>query len=166
MDSLELATAESIYSVSEEIENFWCFFFQLLISMQMRARTRKRNKLFLHGCLVFFFKMWQLIVWFSSRDSGKTASLQPIGTSLCKAANTVKSIRKTSTLCSFFLFFTTRWRQFCWEYPQLCQFDLGAHKFGSIQHAIVCVCVKKSESSIFYTFQNEPKSWIHFGWTL
>ena len=37
-----------------------------------------------------------------------------------------------------------------------------AHKFGSIQQGIVSVCVKVSEPSVFYNFQNEPKSQIHF----
>ena len=39
---------------------------------------------------------------------------------------------------------------------------MGAHKFGSIQQGIVFVCVKVSETSIFYIFQNETKSQIHF----
>ena len=37
-----------------------------------------------------------------------------------------------------------------------------AHKFGSIQQGIVFVCVTISEPSVFYIFQNEAKSQIHF----
>ena len=41
---------------------------------------------------------------------------------------------------------------------------MGAQKFGSNQQGIVFVCVKVSEPSIFYIFQNENKSQIHFRW--
>ena len=39
---------------------------------------------------------------------------------------------------------------------------MGAHKFGSIQQGIIFVCVKIYEPSVFYIFQNEAKSQIHF----
>ena len=39
---------------------------------------------------------------------------------------------------------------------------MGAPKIWSIQQGIVLVCVKVSEPSIFYTFQNENKSQIQF----
>ena len=39
---------------------------------------------------------------------------------------------------------------------------MGAHKFGSIQQGIVFVSVKIFEPSVFYIFQNEAKSQIHF----
>ena len=39
---------------------------------------------------------------------------------------------------------------------------MGAHKFGSIQQGIVFVCVKISEPSVLYIFQNEAKGQIHF----
>ena len=42
---------------------------------------------------------------------------------------------------------------------------MGVHKFGSIQLGIVFVCVKISELSIFYNFQSETKSQIHFNCT-
>ena len=45
---------------------------------------------------------------------------------------------------------------------QLCQVAMGAHKFGSIQQGNVSVCVKISEPSVLFTFQNEAKSQIHF----
>ena len=57
-----------------------------------RARARKRHRLSLYGCLVFYSTVRQLIVWFLSRGLEKTASLHPIGTSLSKAANTVKFV--------------------------------------------------------------------------
>ena len=38
---------------------------------------------------------------------------------------------------------------------------MGA-KFGSIQEGIVFVCVKASETSVLFNFQNETKSQIHF----
>ena len=57
-----------------------------------RARARKRHKLSLYGCLVFSSIVRQLIVWFLSRGSGRTAFLHPLGTSLSKAANTVKFV--------------------------------------------------------------------------
>ena len=83
-----------------------------------RAKARKRHRLSLYGCLVFSSNVRQLIVWFLSRGSGKTAFLHPIGTSLCKAAKTVKFvICRTSTLCSFFLGYKTPWRLFCWDNP-------------------------------------------------
>ena len=34
---------------------------------------------------------------------------------------------------------------------------MGAHKLGSIQQGIVFVCVRLSESFVFYVFQNETK---------
>ena len=43
---------------------------------------------------------------------------------------------------------------------------MGAHKFGSIQQGVVFVCVKVSEFSVFYFFQNETKSQIHFCGTI
>ena len=39
---------------------------------------------------------------------------------------------------------------------------MGAHKFESIQQGIAFVCVKVSKPPIFYTFQSETKSQIHF----
>ena len=82
-----------------------------------RARARKRHKLSLDGCLVFSSYVRQLTVWFSSRGLGKTASLQPIGSSLSKAAYTVKLVNlwNLHLLCSFFL--ATRLYQvnFFWE---------------------------------------------------
>ena len=39
---------------------------------------------------------------------------------------------------------------------------MRACKLGAIQQGIVFVCVKVSESSVFYIFQNETKSHIHF----
>ena len=57
-----------------------------------RARARKRHRLLLYGCLVFSSKVRQLIVPFLNRGSGKTVSLHPIGTSLRRAANTVKFV--------------------------------------------------------------------------
>ena len=57
-----------------------------------RLSARKRHKLSLNGCLVFSSYVRQLIVWFLSRRSGKTAFLHPIGTSLSTAANTVKFV--------------------------------------------------------------------------
>ena len=55
-----------------------------------RAGARERQRLSLYGCLVFSSNVRKLIVWFLSRGLGKTAFLHPIGTSLSKAANTVK----------------------------------------------------------------------------
>ena len=43
---------------------------------------------------------------------------------------------------------------------------MGAHKCGSIQQGIVFVCVKISEPSVFYIFQNEAESQIHFCCTI
>ena len=43
---------------------------------------------------------------------------------------------------------------------------MGEQKFGSIQQGIVFVCVKVSKPSIFYVFQNENKSQIHFCCTI
>ena len=54
--------------------------------------TKKRRRLSLYGCLLFSSYVRQLIVQFFIRGLGKTASLQPIGTSLCKAANAVKFV--------------------------------------------------------------------------
>ena len=39
---------------------------------------------------------------------------------------------------------------------------MGTQKFRSIEQGIVFVCVKVSESSIFYIFKNETKSQFHF----
>ena len=46
-----------------------------------RTIVRKNHKLTLYDCVVFSSKVRQLIVKFFNRVSGKTASLQPIGTS-------------------------------------------------------------------------------------
>ena len=63
------------------------------VPCKWKANARKGHKLSLYGCLVFSSKVRQLIVWFLSRGSGNTAILHPIGTSLSKAANTVKFVK-------------------------------------------------------------------------
>ena len=70
---------------------------------------------------------------------------------------------RISTLCSFFLGYKTPWPQFGWE--NLPTLPSRAHKFGSIEQYIVFVCVKVSEPSTFYIFQNETTSQIHFSCT-
>ena len=62
------------------------------VPCKWRASARKRYKLSLYGYLVFFSYVRQLIVWFLSSGSGKTAFLYPIGTSLGKAANTFEFV--------------------------------------------------------------------------
>ena len=62
------------------------------VPCKWRASAQKRHKLLLYDCLVFSSYLGQLIVWFLSRGSGKTAFLHPIRTSLSKAANTVKFV--------------------------------------------------------------------------
>ena len=62
------------------------------VSCKWRASERKRHKLLLDSCLVFSSYVRQLIVWFFSRGSNKTAFLHPIGTCLRRAANTVKFV--------------------------------------------------------------------------
>ena len=56
------------------------------------ARARERHRLLLYGGLVFSSNVRQLIVPLLNRSSGRTASLHPIGTSLKRAANTVKFV--------------------------------------------------------------------------
>ena len=60
-------------------------------------------KLFFCSCLVFSSVVKPLSVWFFNRSLGKTASLQPIGTSLSKTATTVKflNLRKLHFLVNF-----------------------------------------------------------------
>ena len=62
------------------------------VPCKWRASAEKRHKLLLYDCLVFSSYLRQLIVWFLSRGSGKTAFLHPIRTCLSKAANTVKFV--------------------------------------------------------------------------
>ena len=57
-----------------------------------RARARTKHRLSLYGCLVFSSNVRQLIVQFFKSGLGKTAFFHPIGTSLSKAANTVKFV--------------------------------------------------------------------------
>ena len=75
-----------------KLNNFEVYSCSLSFPCMWWARARKRQRLSLYGCLVFSSNVRRLIVWFLSRDSGKTASLHPIGTSLRRAANTVKLV--------------------------------------------------------------------------
>ena len=100
---------------------------------------------------------------FFRSGSGKTALLHPIGTSLSKAANTVKFVSLYSLHFAFiFSRLQDSMTSVFLKNSQRCQVNMGTHKFGSIQQGIVFVCVKVSESSIFYIFQNETKSHVHF----
>ena len=149
--------------MTKKLNNFEVFSSSRWFPCKWRTRAQKRHRLSLYGYLVFFSYVRQLIVWFLSRGSCKTSFLHPIGTSFSKAANTVQFVTcRTSTLCSFFLGCKTVWRQFCWENLSNCQVVIGAHRFGPIQQGIVLVCVKISQPSVFYIFQNEAKSQIHF----
>ena len=60
------------------------------VPCKWKASARKRHKLSLYGCLVFSSNVSQLIVWFLSRSSGKTAFLHPIGTFFRGTAKTIK----------------------------------------------------------------------------
>ena len=62
------------------------------VPCKWRASARKRQKLSLYACLVFSSYVRQLIVRCLNRGLGKNALLHPIGTSLSKAANTVKFV--------------------------------------------------------------------------
>ena len=62
------------------------------VPCKWRASARKRLKLSLYGCLVLSSNVRHLIEPLLKRGSGKTAFLHPIGTSLSKAANTVKFV--------------------------------------------------------------------------
>ena len=84
--------AESIHSVDEQIEIFWCFFFQLLISAQMEGESTKKHQFSLNGCFGFFANVRQLTVQCFNGRLGKTASLQPVGTSLRKTPSGVKFV--------------------------------------------------------------------------
>ena len=75
-----------------KLNNFEVFSSSYWCPCMWRASARKRHKLSLYGCLMFCSNVRQLIVWFLSRGSDKTAFLHPIGTSLSKAANTVKFV--------------------------------------------------------------------------
>ena len=83
------------------------------VPCKWRASPRKRHKLSLYRCLVFSSFVRQLIVWFLSRGSEKTAFLHPIKIFLTGAAITsILLTCRTSTLCSFFLGYKTLWRHF------------------------------------------------------
>ena len=129
-----------------------------------RASARKRHKLSLYGCLVLSSNVRQLTVPFLNRSLGKTALLHPIGTSFSKAANTVKFVNLQNLDLFIRSFSATRLYDVILveKIFQLCQVVMGAHKFGSIQQGIVFVCVRLSEPSVSYIFQNEAKSQIHF----
>ena len=62
------------------------------VPCKLRASTRKRHKLSVYRCLVSSSFARQLFVSILNRGSGKTASLQPTGTSLSNAAKTVKFV--------------------------------------------------------------------------
>ena len=87
LDSLELRRAKCSHSI-EQVENFWRFFLQFLVRVEMKSG----HKLSLYGCLVLSSNVRELAVSFFSRGLGKTAFLQPIGMSLSEAANTVKFV--------------------------------------------------------------------------
>ena len=89
-DSLELTKAESNHSTHEEVLktlDVSCSSFRF--PGKLRATARKGTKLYLRGCLASSLKVKQVTVWFFNRGLRKTASLQPIGTSLNETENTV-----------------------------------------------------------------------------
>ena len=90
VDSFELIGTEPIHFVYECIEKIRCFSSSRWFTCKWRES--ERHTLSLYSCLVFSSNVRQLIVWFLSRGSGKTASLHPIGTSLRRAANTVNFV--------------------------------------------------------------------------
>ena len=58
----------------------------------MESKGTEKAQVVVISCLVFSSNVRQAIVPFLNRGSGKTAFLHPIGTSLSKAANTVKFV--------------------------------------------------------------------------
>ena len=78
--------------VMNKMNNFEVFSSSRWFPCMWRARARRRHKLLLYGCLVFSSYVRLLIVPFLNRGLGKTGFLHPIGTSLKKAANTVKFV--------------------------------------------------------------------------
>ena len=93
--SIFLMNKLKVFDVSSS--SFW-------FPSKWRARARKRHKLSVYGCLVFSPKVRQLTVCFSNRGYCRTASLHPIGTSLRKAANTVKFVNLYNLYFVFKLF--------------------------------------------------------------
>ena len=90
--SLELIRSETIPSILSKMLNFEVSSSNRWFPCKWRAKARKRQKLFLYGCFVLRSYLKQLFVWFLCRNSHKTASLQPIGSSLSKEKNTIRFI--------------------------------------------------------------------------
>ena len=72
LDFLELSRTESIHSTHEKVKKFSFFFFQLLISMQLESKSTKKAQI--------------VFIWLSC------ILLEPKGTSLSKATNTLKFV--------------------------------------------------------------------------
>ena len=85
-------------------------------------------------------------------------SLQSIGTSLNRTANTVRFVDLEHPFC-LQPFFTTRHGDvnFVKKFSLLRQVVPGAHKVGSIQQDFVFVCVKMLEPSIFFKMNQKTR---------
>ena len=100
----------------------------------------------------------------------KTASLQPIGMSLCRQQQTQLSFStcKISTLRSFSLYYTTRWRHFCWQNPSTSSLCLWYTQVW-ISPARHYFRVRKNISNfhiLCYSEGTEKQDPLLFGWDI
>ena len=133
-----------------KLNNFEVFSSSRSFPCHWRARTRKRHRLLLYGCLLFSLNVRQLIVPFLNGSLGKTAFLHPKGTSLRRAAKTVKFVNFSNF---HFVFILSRledfWRQFCWENLSILPSRLG--------------CTQARIDPAGYCFRQRKSIWIlHF----
>ena len=112
----------------------------------------------------------QKFLKFLNKSLGKTTSLQLMtGLWVKRQKQLSLCFCKISTLCSYFLYFTTLWRPLFWQ--DLLSFPscLQCTQVLIDQTEFCFECVEISNTSILFFLQNEPKRYIDFlctFWTL